>query len=84
MRVGCPKTSVRNYQYSLRNNPEEGSSHLLRGRSLQSNVPVRKFRNRRERQRLRVFYTRSVRTDKRHKETGENYINKTFIISTRL
>jgi len=29
-------TSVRNYHYSLRNNPEERSSHLLRGGSLKS------------------------------------------------
>jgi len=29
-----PETSVRNYHYSLRNNPEERSSHLLRGGSL--------------------------------------------------
>jgi hypothetical protein len=29
-RVGCPETSVRNYHYSLRNNPEERSSqHCL-------------------------------------------------------
>jgi len=27
----CPETSVRNYHYSLRNNPEERSFHLLRG-----------------------------------------------------
>jgi len=26
--VGCPETSVRNYHYSLRNNPEERSSQL--------------------------------------------------------
>jgi len=25
--IGCPETSVRNYHYSLRNNPEERSSH---------------------------------------------------------
>jgi len=30
----CPETSVRNYDYSLRNNPEERSSHLLRGGNL--------------------------------------------------
>jgi len=30
---GCPETSVMNYHYSLRNNPEERSSHLLRGGS---------------------------------------------------
>jgi hypothetical protein len=30
------KTSVRNYRYSLRNNPEERSSHLIRGVSLRS------------------------------------------------
>jgi hypothetical protein len=32
---GCPETSVRNYHYSLRNNPEERSSNLLRGGSLE-------------------------------------------------
>jgi hypothetical protein len=31
--IGCPKTSVRNYHYSLRNNPEH-SFHLLCGGSL--------------------------------------------------
>ena len=30
----CPETSVINYNYSLRNNPEELSSNLLRGGSL--------------------------------------------------
>jgi hypothetical protein len=25
--IGCPETSVRNYRYSLRNNPEERSSN---------------------------------------------------------
>jgi hypothetical protein len=34
----CPETSVRNYHYSLRNNPEQRSSHLLRGGSQKSNV----------------------------------------------
>ena len=33
----CPETSVINYHYSLRNNPEEHSSRLLRGGSLKSN-----------------------------------------------
>ena len=32
----CPETSVRNYHYSLRNNPKVSSSHLLRGGSLKS------------------------------------------------
>jgi len=27
-KVGCPDKSVRNYRYSLRNNPEERSSPL--------------------------------------------------------
>jgi len=27
--IGCPETSVRNYHYSLRNDPGERSSHLL-------------------------------------------------------
>jgi len=31
-----PETSVRNYHHSLRNNPEERSSHILRGWSLKS------------------------------------------------
>jgi len=34
--IGCPETSVRNYHYSQRNNPEERSSNLLRGGNLQS------------------------------------------------
>jgi len=29
--IGCPGTSVTNYHYWLRNNPEERSSQLLRG-----------------------------------------------------
>jgi hypothetical protein len=29
--IGCPDTSVRNYHYSLRNNPGERSSHPLHG-----------------------------------------------------
>jgi len=40
----CSETSVRNYHYSLRNNPEERSSYLLRGGSLNSRVfPLRRF-----------------------------------------
>jgi len=34
--IACPETSVRNYHYSLRNNPEEHGFHLLRGGSLKS------------------------------------------------
>ena len=34
--TGCTETPVRNHHYSLRNNPEERSSHLLRGGSLTS------------------------------------------------
>jgi hypothetical protein len=34
--ICCSETSVRNYHYSLRNNPEERSSHLLSGGSLKS------------------------------------------------
>jgi len=34
--VGCPETSVRNYHYSLGNNPEERSSHILSDGSLKS------------------------------------------------
>jgi hypothetical protein len=36
--IGCPETSVRNYHYSLRNNPEERSSQLPRGGSLKSRI----------------------------------------------
>ena len=36
--TGCPETSVRNYHYSLRNNPEERSSHLLRGGNVKPRV----------------------------------------------
>jgi len=34
--INYPETSIRNYQYSLRNSQEERSSHLLRGGSLNS------------------------------------------------
>ena len=34
--ISCPEASVRNYRYSLRNNPEELSLYLLRGGSLTS------------------------------------------------
>jgi hypothetical protein len=34
--IGCPETSIRNYRYSLRNNPEEPVCHLRRGGSLKS------------------------------------------------
>jgi len=34
--IGCLETSVRNYHYSLRNDPEVRSSLLLRGGSLKS------------------------------------------------
>ena len=37
--IGCPETSVRNYDYSLRNNPEECRSRPLRGWSLKSHLP---------------------------------------------
>ena len=32
----CPEKSVRNYHYSLSNNPDERSSHLLRDGNLKS------------------------------------------------
>jgi hypothetical protein len=34
--IGCPEMLVRNYHYLLNNSPEECSSHLLHGGSLQS------------------------------------------------
>jgi len=36
--IDCPDTSVRNYHDSLRNSPEERSSHLLRGGNLKSRI----------------------------------------------
>jgi len=39
--IGYPETSVRDCHHSLRNNPEERSSHLLRGGSLKSCVAWR-------------------------------------------
>ena len=36
--IRYPETSVRNYNYMLRNSPEEHSSHLLRGGSLKSHI----------------------------------------------
>jgi len=34
--IGCPETLIRNCHNSLRNNPEERSSDIFRGRSLKS------------------------------------------------
>jgi hypothetical protein len=34
--IGCPEASVRNYRYTLLNNPEERSLQVLRDRSLTS------------------------------------------------
>jgi len=39
--IGGPETSVRNYHYSLPNKPEESSSHLLLGGSLNSRRSIR-------------------------------------------
>ena len=36
--IGCTETSVRNYHYSLRNNPEQHSSNLLSGGSVRSRI----------------------------------------------
>jgi hypothetical protein len=41
--IGCPKTSVRNYHYSLRNKPEERSSRTLRGGSLKSRIKFKRL-----------------------------------------
>ena len=41
--VGCPETSVRNYNYSPCNNPVESSSHLLCGGSSKSRIGERQF-----------------------------------------
>jgi hypothetical protein len=43
--IGCPETTVRNYHYSLRNNPEDRSSELLRGGSLKSRATCLLLRN---------------------------------------
>jgi hypothetical protein len=34
--IDCPETMVRNYRYSLRNDPGEHTSHLLRSGNLKS------------------------------------------------
>jgi hypothetical protein len=38
---GYPETSVRIYNYSLRNNPEQRSIHLLQGGSLKVSKKVK-------------------------------------------
>jgi hypothetical protein len=43
--LGCPETSVINYHYSLRNNPEERSSRVLRDRSLKSRFCNSEYEN---------------------------------------
>jgi len=42
--IGCPEISVINYHYSLRNDSEEHSSHLLRGGSLNSRNFIRIYK----------------------------------------
>ena len=48
--IDCSETSVRNYHYSLHNNPEERSSPLLRAGSLKSrtNIHVQMSRTRKQ------------------------------------
>jgi hypothetical protein len=43
-----PETLVRNYHYSLYNNPEERSPHVFRGRSLKSRKLLDDFKTTRE------------------------------------
>jgi hypothetical protein len=38
--IGCPKTLVKNYHYSIYGNPEENNSHLLHSRSLKSHIQL--------------------------------------------
>jgi hypothetical protein len=38
--IGCPETSIRNYQSTLRKIPKEGRSHLHRGGSLKSRIEL--------------------------------------------
>ena len=39
--IDCPETSVTNHHYTLRNDSEDSSSRLLRGRSLKSRIVQR-------------------------------------------
>jgi hypothetical protein len=39
--IGCPETSVKNYNYPLRNNTEERSSHIFRGGTLRSGKVIK-------------------------------------------
>jgi len=43
--IYCPETSVGNYHYSLRNDPEERSSRLLRVGSLKLRILERRLRS---------------------------------------
>jgi len=38
-RIGCLEISVKNYDHTLRNSPEERSSYLFRGGSLKTGTP---------------------------------------------
>jgi len=38
--IGCTETSVKNYNYSLCNNPEKCRSHLFRGGNLKSRTEL--------------------------------------------
>jgi hypothetical protein len=41
--IGCPETSVKNYNYPLHNNTEERSSHIFRGGNLKSRKVIKLF-----------------------------------------
>ena len=40
LKMGCPETSLRNYHYSLHNNPEKRSVNPLPGGSLKSRIGI--------------------------------------------
>ena len=59
--IACPETSSRNYNFSLHNNPEERSSHLLRGGSLKSRFDAVCFNiNKKKSARAENFFQRSL------------------------
>ena len=70
--IGFPKTSVMNYHYSLRNNPEECSSQLLHGGSLKSRKEYSLVRNFQDTARLSFPLQSALWTERGNSKEASN------------
>jgi hypothetical protein len=64
--IGYPETSVTNYNYTLRNKPEQHSSQLLCGEGLKSRIGP-------------IWYVNNTAVRKKHPEDGIEHWRKVRI-----